>query len=90
MWRIFVPASLPFVVAGLRVGAGQAWLFLVAAELIASTRGFGFMLLDSQNSMRPDIMLVAILSLALLGKLTDSILRFAERRLLHWDDSYKG
>lgn len=88
--RIFVPASLPFVVTGLRIGAGQAWLFLTAAELIASTRGFGFMLIDGQNSLRPDIMLVAILSLALLGKLTDSVLRFAERRLVHWSDCFKG
>lgn len=88
--QICLPAALPFVVTGIRIGAGQAWLFLTAAELIASTRGFGFMLIDGQNSMRPDIMLVAILSLALLGKATDSILRLIEARLLHWSDTFKG
>lgn len=88
--KIHFPAALPFTITGIRIGAGQAWLFLTAAELIASTRGFGFMLVDGQNSMRPDIMLVSILSLALLGKGTDSILRIIERRLLHWSDTFKG
>lgn len=88
--KICFPAALPFIVTGIRIGAGQAWLFLTAAELIASTRGFGFMLVDGQNSMRPDIMLVSILSLALLGKGTDSFLRAVERRLLHWNDTFKG
>jgi sulfonate transport system permease protein len=84
VWRIFFPAAAPYVLTGLRIGAGQAWLFLVAAELIASTRGLGFMLLDGQNNLRPDIMVVGIVSLALLGKITDSILRLLERRLIGW------
>jgi sulfonate transport system permease protein len=84
--RIFLPAASPYTLTGLRIGAGQAWLFLVAAELIASTRGLGFMLLDGQNNLRPDIMVVGIVSLALLGKLTDSILRLLERRLVGWAD----
>lgn len=88
--RIFLPAATPFALAGLRIGLGQAWLFLVAAELIASTRGLGFMLIDGQNNLRPDIMLVGILTLALLGKTTDSLLRLAERRLLVWADTFEA
>jgi sulfonate transport system permease protein len=88
--RIVLPAALPFLLIGLRVGLGQSWLFLVAAELIASTRGFGFMLIDGQNSSRPDIMLVSIIALALLGKLCDSALRLAEAKLLSWTDTFKG
>ena len=82
--RIFLPAAAPYALTGLRIGAGQAWLFLVAAELIASTRGLGFMLLDGQNNLRPDIMVVGIVSLALLGKVTDGMLRLLERRLIGW------
>lgn len=78
--RIYLPAAAPFALAGLRIGVGQAWLFLVAAELIASTRGLGFLLIDGQNNLRPDIMLVGIVSLALLGKLSDGLLRRLERR----------
>lgn len=86
--RIVLPAALPYLLAGLRIGLGQGWLFLVAAELIASTRGLGFMLIDGQNSARPDIMLVSILLLAALGKLSDSLLRLIERRALRWTDGF--
>jgi sulfonate transport system permease protein len=88
--RIILPSALPYLLAGLRIGFGQAWLFLVAAELIASTRGLGFMLIDGQNSSRPDIMLVSIITLALLGKLSDSLLRIVERRALSWTDTFQG
>lgn len=88
--RIIVPAALPYLLTGLRVGLGQAWLFLVAAELIASVSGLGFMLIDGQNSARPDIMLVSILTLAALGKLSDGLLRAIERRALAWTDTFQG
>lgn len=88
--KIILPSSLPYLLAGLRIGLGQAWLFLVAAELIASTRGLGFMLIDGQNSARPDIMLVSIIVLALLGKISDSLLRIVERRALSWTDTFGG
>lgn len=90
VYRIILPATLPYLLAGLRIGLGQSWLFLVAAELIASTRGLGFMLIDGENSSRPDIMLVAIIVLALLGKLCDSLLQLLEKRLLRWTDTFKG
>jgi sulfonate transport system permease protein len=70
------------VLAGLRLGLAQSWLFLVAAELIASSMGLGFLLIDSQNTGRTDIMILAIILLAVLGKLTDALLGFAERSLL--------
>ena len=88
--RIIVPASLPYLLTGLRVGLGQAWLFLVAAELIASINGLGFMLIDGQNTARPDIMMVSILTLALLGKVSDGLLRVIERRVLAWTDTFQG
>ena len=88
--RILLPAAAPYAIAGLRLGIGQAWLFLVAAELIASTRGLGFLLIDGQNNLRPDIMVVGILLLALLGTGTDALLRLGERRLLRWSDTFQG
>jgi sulfonate transport system permease protein len=88
--RIILPSALPYRWAGLRVGMGQAWLFLVAAELIASTRGLGYLLIDGQSSARPDVMLVGILVLAGLGKLSDTLLRRIERRALAWTDGFAG
>ncbi len=77
-----LPAVLPSVMSGLRLGLAQAWLFLVAAELIASSMGLGFLLTDSQNNGRVDRILLAIVLLAVIGKLTDSVLAVAEKQLL--------
>jgi sulfonate transport system permease protein len=79
---VMLPAAAPELVNGLRLGLANAWLFVVAAELIASSKGLGFLLIDSQNTGRTDVMLLAIVLLAGLGKLTDTILGALERRLL--------
>ncbi|VCT92590.1 Putative aliphatic sulfonates transport permease protein SsuC [Mycolicibacterium hassiacum DSM 44199] len=74
-----LPAVVPSTVSALRLALAQSWLFLVAAELIASSMGLGFLLLDSGQNGRIDRIFLAIISLALLGKLTDSILGLFER-----------
>lgn len=80
--RVQLPAATPAVVAGLRLALAQSWLFLVAAELIASSMGLGFLLNDSQYNGRVDRILLAIVLLAVLGKTTDALIGVAERRLL--------
>jgi sulfonate transport system permease protein len=84
--RIILPAALPSLLVGARIGLTQAWLFLVAAELLASTRGLGFMLSEGQQIARTDEIITAIMLLALCGKLSESIMRAIESRLLHWTD----
>lgn len=74
-----LPAVLPSVISGLRLAMAQAWLFLVAAELIASSMGLGFLLIDSQNNGRTDRLFLAIILLAILGIITDSLLGLFER-----------
>ncbi|WP_419817795.1 ABC transporter permease [Glaciibacter flavus] len=74
-----LPAVVPSVISGLRLALAQAWLFLVAAELIASSMGLGFLLLDSGQNGRIDRIILAIILLAILGKLTDSIVGLFER-----------
>jgi sulfonate transport system permease protein len=81
---VLLPAAAPTVFAGLRLGLAQSWLFVVAAELIASSKGLGFLLIDSQNTSRTDILLLSIICLAILGKTTDFILAAIERRTLRW------
>lgn len=80
--QIQLPAVLPSVVSGLRLALAQAWLFLVAAELISSSMGLGFLLTDSQNNGRVDRMFLAILLLGILGKATDALIGLLERQLL--------
>lgn len=80
-----LPAIIPSVVSGLRLALAQAWLFLVAAELIASSMGLGFRLIDSQNNGRVDRIFLVIILLAILGKATDALIglfeRWVQRRL---------
>jgi sulfonate transport system permease protein len=79
---VMLPAAAPELVNGLRLGLANAWLFVVAAELIASSKGLGFLLIDSQNTGRTDVMLVAIILLAALGKVTDAALGAIENRIV--------
>lgn len=88
--EVLLPAALPSLVTGLRSGLAQGWLFLVAAELIAASRGLGFLLIDSQNTGRADVIVLSIVTLALLGKLSDWLLALLERRLLRWNDTFAG
>lgn len=77
-----LPAVVPSIMSGLRLGLAQAWLFLVAAELLAAAMGLGFLLTDSQSTGRVDRILLAIALLALLGTLTNALLSVAQKLLL--------
>lgn len=87
--RIFIPAALPYLFTGLRNGLSMSWLAVVAAELLAATKGIGYVLTDGREVSRPDLVLVAILLLAVMGKLTDSVLRYWETHSLRWRDAFE-
>ncbi len=87
---VMLPASLPSLFTGLRLGLAQGWLFLVAAELLGTTEGLGFLLLDGTNTGRVDFTVLSIILLALIGKTADWGLGLLERRLLRWSDTFKG
>lgn len=86
--RVLLPAALPAIFTGLRNGLSLAWMFMVAAELIAASQGLGYLLSDGRETSRADIVLAAIVLLALLGKASDSLMQRLENRLLAWRDSY--
>jgi sulfonate transport system permease protein len=85
--RITWPAVLPVWIASLRSGLGLGFMFLVAAELMGASEGLGYLLADGQQMGRADTILVAIISFALLGKLTDSVLVAVSLPLLRWQDT---
>ena len=62
---------------------------MIAAELIAATQGIGYLLSDGLETSRPDIVIIAIILLAILGKITDSFMKLAESWLLRWRDVVK-
>jgi len=82
--HIVVPAALPNVFAGLRIGIGSAWMLTVTAELVAVKSGLGYVLWDSYYFLRYDLVLAAMASIGLLGFLSDLAIRTLMARVLHW------
>lgn len=82
--RIVLPASLPALAVGLRIGLGYSWRALVGAELIASSAGLGYLIIDAQNLARTDIVLVGVLVIGGLGLIADALARAALRRAAPW------
>jgi sulfonate transport system permease protein len=84
IFKIVIPAALPSIFNGLRYGLTQAWLTLVAAELVGIDRGIGAMIVEARNLFQLDIVIVAIITLGIVGLALDKLFVLAERRLLHW------
>ncbi|QPA30294.1 ABC transporter permease [Thermaerobacillus caldiproteolyticus] len=87
---LILPSALPNILLGIRLSLGAAWLALVVAELMGSTEGIGYMMMDARQFSNTDIVFVGIIIFAAVGKLTDSFVRLLEKRLLRWQDTYKG
>lgn len=84
--RIVVPASIPFILVGMRQGLGAAWATLVAAELIAAQDGLGHMMQKAQVYYDLDTIFVGLITIGILGLIMDRLLLWAERRLTTWQE----
>lgn len=84
MWRIVLPSSLPSIVVGLRIGLGYSWRALVGAELIASSAGLGYLIVDAENLARTDIVLAGIFVIGAIGILADQLLKTGIVRTAPW------
>lgn len=79
---VLLPSAAPSLLAGVRLGLNQAWLFLVAAELLGAAEGLGWLLQNTQRNGQIDLLLVTIILFALLGKASDALVAEVERRVL--------
>jgi NitT/TauT family transport system permease protein len=78
--KVVLPAALPQMLVGMRIALGIAWLVVVAAEMIASNSGLGYLVIDARNSgKRYDLVVAAMIMIGLIGLALDFILRRAER-----------
>jgi NitT/TauT family transport system permease protein len=84
--RVVIPAVLPEIIVGMRIGIGVAWLVVVAAEMIALRSGLGYLIMDSRNAgNRYDLVIASMIIIGLIGLLLDSGTRLLERlRPLRW------
>jgi ABC-type nitrate/sulfonate/bicarbonate transport system permease component len=92
-WRLFVqvilPGALPSILVGVRFALGIMWLTLIVAETISSSSGIGYMAMNAREFLQTDVVVVAILLYALLGKIADSVALLFERGFLRWHPSYQ-
>ncbi|AZK97664.1 MULTISPECIES: ABC transporter permease [Streptomyces] len=84
--RVVVPATVPFLFVGARVGLGAAWSTLVAAELIAAQQGLGYRMQQAQLYYDLETIFVGIVGIGTLGLLMDRLLIAAERRATVWQE----
>jgi NitT/TauT family transport system permease protein len=78
--QVIVPAVLPEIVVGMRIGLGVAWLVVVAAEMIAPRSGLGYLIIDSRNAgNRYDLVIAAMIIIGLIGLMLDAAMRLLER-----------
>ena len=83
-WNIMVPGSLPFIFAGLKLSWGFSLSTLVAAELVAATKGIGWMSLDASKFLRTDVVFLAIITMGIIAICMDQLLRYLENRIVPW------
>jgi NitT/TauT family transport system permease protein len=77
--RVVIPAVLPQIIVGMRIGLGVAWLVVVAAEMIALRSGLGYLIIDSRNAgNRYDLVIAGMIIIGLIGLLLDGFMRLLE------------
>ncbi len=81
--KVILPGALPQILTGIRVGLGNAWVSVVAAEMIAATKGIGYMLSNGRSLSRPDWVILAMLLIGIVGKLMDDFLSIIFKRFIH-------
>lgn len=82
--HIQLPAALNEIVTGLQLSLGYSWRALIGAELIAAAAGIGYLILDAEEMSRPDVVLVGILCIGVIGSLMDWLFLQLMNRLLPW------
>jgi len=87
--RVYLPSAIPQIFVGLKLGLGISWMAVVAAELIASTEGIGFRISDARSIMKPDIVIMGMIVIGIVGILMDKILTFISRKSTPWIGSKK-
>ncbi|WP_192255120.1 ABC transporter permease subunit [Mesorhizobium silamurunense] len=82
--HVILPSALPSILTGLRIALGAGWSTLVAAELVAATRGLGFMIQSAAQFLVTDVVVMGILVIATIAFALEFVIRRVERALVPW------
>jgi NitT/TauT family transport system permease protein len=84
LYRVVLPAAMPSVFTGLRIGLGISWTAVIVSEMVAVKSGLGYVLWDAYYVGRMDIVLADMVSIGAMGYISDRIIVFIERKILVW------
>ena len=84
VFLLVIPHSAPNIFTGLRVGLSSCWMCVVAAELVSSTTGLGYMIMNARQFGQTDVVIVGMLTIGVLGKVMDSLLKLVEKLVIRW------
>jgi taurine transport system permease protein len=82
--HVILPAALPEIITGMRIGIGVGWTTLVAAEMVAATAGLGFMVLSAAEFLVTEVVILGIVLIGVVAYLFDLFLRWMEKVLVPW------
>jgi sulfonate transport system permease protein len=82
--RVVLPAALPSFMVGVRMAVAVSWLLLVFAEQINATNGIGYLIVRGQEFFESDIIVVGLAVYAVLGLISDALVRLIEKKVLEW------
>lgn len=81
---VILPSAMPEIFTAMRIGIGFGWTTLVAAEMVASTAGLGYMVLSASKFLQTPIVIMGIIVIAAIAYAFDHLVRFVERRVVPW------
>lgn len=81
---VILPAALPQILTGIRIGSAVSWTLVVAAELVAAQVGLGYMIMDAATFFRVKDVYVGLIAIGIIGFLLESTIAFFEQRVVHW------
>ena len=84
MRHVILPSALPEILTAMRIGIGFGWTTLVAAEMVAATKGIGYMVLTASQFLQTPVVIMGIFVIAIIAFAFDLLIRFVERRLVPW------
>ncbi|RYJ03011.1 MAG: ABC transporter permease subunit, partial [Acetobacteraceae bacterium] len=87
-WKVVLPASLPSMFTGLRLGLGFAWVVIVVGEMTGVQTGLGAIIMEARQLSRTEIVISGMVTIGVLGFLSDQAVQMVGRRLLRWSPQH--
>jgi NitT/TauT family transport system permease protein len=85
-FRVVLPGALPFIFTGLQIGIGVGWFSLVAAEMLSGEYGLGFLVWDSYVLSQFEVIIIAMMTLGVIGYIFSAVIRLVGRLLMRWTE----